>query len=181
MSINTTQLERFAATARTRLMGAVGARLDMALSAGSPIRVDEPGAAGELQHQVDAQGRDALVEQYAYRWFNRIIALRYMDVMGFTGLPVVSPASMTDPNGTPEILAAAKRGEYDPDIFEAPGTGNGMLRKRIQALLDGGTGNPNAQADAYGLLIQAACRYWHQYMPFMFPDTNSPAGRVDEL
>lgn len=181
MSINTTQLERFAAAARTRLMGAVGARLDMALSAGSPIRVDEPGAAGELQHQVDAQGRDALVEQYAYRWFNRIIALRYMDVMGFTGLPVVSPASMTDPNGTPEILAAAKRGEYDPDIFEAPGTGNGMLRKRIQALLDGGTGNPNAQADAYGLLIQAACRYWHQYMPFMFPDTNSPAGRVDEL
>ena len=181
MSINTTQLERFAATARTRLMGAVGARLDMALAAGSAIRVDEPGAAGELQHQVDAQGRDALVEQYAYRWFNRIIALRYMDVMGFTGMPVVSPSSLTDPNGTPEILAAAKRGEYDPDIFESLGTGNGMLRKRIQTLLDGATGNPNAQADAYGLLIQAACRYWHQYMPFMFPDTNSPAGRVDEL
>lgn len=182
MSItNTTRLERFAATCRTRLMGAVGARLDMAMAVGSNVRVDEPGAMIELQRQLDAHGRDAVVEQYAYRWFNRIIALRYMDVMGFTATPVVSPVTLTDQNGTPDILAAAKRGEYDPDMFDASGTGNGVLRRRVQSLLDNETGNPRAQADAYGLLIQAACRYWHRFMPFMFPDTNSPAGRVDEL
>ncbi len=182
MSItNTKSLERFAATCRTRLMGAVSARLDMALAPGSNVRVDEPGAMIELQHQLDAQGRDAVVEQYAYRWFNRIIALRYMDVMDFTATPVVSPVSLTNQNGMPGILAAAKRGEYDPDVFDASGTGNGVLRRRVQALLDNETGNPHAQADAYGLLIQAACRYWHRFMPFMFPDTNAPAGRVDEL
>lgn len=181
MTMNTTQLQRFASQARTRLMAAVRARLDRALAPNSDVQVNMGAAFLELQHQLAEQGEDALVEQYAYRWFNRIIAFRYMDVMGFTAMPVVSPVDLTDVNGVPAVLAAAKRGEYDLDVFTAPGTGNAQLHRQIEALFNGETASSNAQEDAYGLILQAECRYWHRFMPFMFPDTNIPAGRVDEL
>ncbi|KFI62074.1 BREX-1 system adenine-specific DNA-methyltransferase PglX [Bifidobacterium cuniculi] len=179
--MNTTQLQRFASQARTRLMAAVRARLDRALAPNSDVQVNMSKAFRELQHQLAEQGEDALVEQYAYRWFNRIIAFRYMDVMGFTAMPVVSPMDLTDANGVPAVLAAAKRGEYDQDVFTVPGTGNAQLHRQIEALFNGETASSNAQEDAYGLILQAECRYWHRFMSFMFPDTNAPAGRVDEL
>lgn len=201
--MNTAKLQAFAQQARRQLMSAVSARLDAALAPNSRARIDSGGAVeyleGELAREqkasggADAAARHALVERYAYRWFNRIIALRYMDVHGFTRIPVVSPADLVSPVALPELLAAAKRGEYDEEALAVPG--GEQVRQQVEALLNGAVqlagvaplgGMPQAddpQGAAYGLLLQAECRYWHSVMPFMFEGASGGANesKADEL
>lgn len=182
--MNTSKLQAFATDARRQLMNAVRARLDAALVPNSDAQVDDPRAFAFLQREIEQaggseQGRKHVVERYAYRWFNRIIAFRYMDVHGFTGTPVVSPAGLTSTNGLPEVLAAAKRGEYDSRVFSAHV--NNKAKERIEGLLSGSILADDPQGLAYGLLLQSECRFWNHNLPFMFENVGKEAGRVDEL
>ena len=184
--MNISALQSFASDARRRLMGAVSAKLDAALARGSSARADIPSAVERLEQEIrehgGEQGRQHVVERYAYRWFNRIIAFRYMDVHGFTAVPVVSAVELTDVNGLPGVLAAAKRGEYDEDVFGGSSTmGNAKLRDTVEALFNDSLQSDDPQGQAYGLLLQAECRYWSQFMPFMFERVDSTQGKVDEL
>lgn len=162
----------------------VRARLDAALVPNSDAQVDDPRAFAFLQREIEragggVEGRKHVVERYAYRWFNRIIAFRYMDVHGFTGTPVVSPAGLTSTNGLPEVLAAAKRGEYDSRVFSL--RVNDKAKERIEGLLSGSILADDPQGLAYGLLLQSECRFWNRNLPFMFENVGKEAGRVDEL
>ena len=182
--MNTSKLQAFATDARRQLMNAVQARLDAALVPNSDAQVDDPRAFAFLQREIEQtggseQGRKHVVERYAYRWFNRIIAFRYMDVHGFTGTPVVSPAGLTSTNGLPEVLAAAKRGEYDSRVFSLQA--NDKAKERIEGLLSGSILADDPQGLAYGLLLQSECRFWNRNLPFMFENVGKEAGRVDEL
>ena len=109
------------------------------------------------------KGKTHVADKVAYTWFNRLIALRFMDANGYTGIGVVSPA--TDQVGQPEVLAAAKRGQLDARVV------NGTNPATIAGLLNG-TRQPrpgvDAQAEAYALLLADYCRFWHGTMPFMF-------------
>lgn len=183
--MNTSKLSAFATDARRQLMNAVRARLDAALVPDSDAQVDDPRAFDFLQHEIERagggeEGRRHVVERYAYRWFNRIIAFRYMDVHGFTGTPVVSPAGLTSMNGLPEVLAAAKRGEYDDStVFSL--RANDKAKERIEGLLSGSIMADDPQGRAYGLLLQSECRFWNRNLPFMFESVVHESGRVDEL
>jgi hypothetical protein len=182
--MNTSKLQAFATDARRQLMNAVQARLDAALVPNSDAQVDDPRAFDFLQREIGQagggeEGRRHVVEHYAYRWFNRIIAFRYMDVHGFTGTPVVSPAGLTSTNGLPEVLAAAKRGEYDSRVFSL--RMNDKAKERIEGLLSGSILADDPQGLAYGLLLQSECRFWNRNLPFMFESVGKEAGRVDEL
>ena len=182
--MNTSKLQAFATDARRQLMNAVRARLDAALVPNSDAQVDDPRAFDFLQREIEqagggVEGRKHVVERYAYRWFNRIIAFRYMDVHGFTGTPVVSPAGLTSTNGLPEVLAAAKRGEYDSRVFSL--RVNDKAKERIEGLLSGSIMADDPQGRAYGLLLQSECRFWNRNLPFMFENVGKEAGRVDEL
>lgn len=182
--MNTSKLQAFATDARRQLMNAVRARLDAALVPNSDAQVDDPRAFAFLQREIEQaggseQGRKHVVERYAYRWFNRIIAFRYMDVHGFTGTPVVSPAGLTSTNGLPEVLAAAKRGEYDSRVFSL--RVNDKAKERIEGLLSGSILADDPQGRAYGLLLQSECRFWNRNLPFVFENVGKEAGRVDEL
>lgn len=182
--MNTSKLQAFATDARRQLMNAVRVRLDAALVPNSDAQVDDPRAFDFLQREIERagggeEGRKHVVERYAYRWFNRIIAFRYMDVHGFTGTPVVSPAGLTSTNGLPEVLAAAKRGEYDDRVFSL--RVNDKAKERIEGLLSGSIMADDPQVRAYGLLLQSECRFWNHHLPFMFESISKEAGRVDEL
>jgi len=188
--VNTAKLQAFAQDARRQLMNAVSAQLDATLAENSRARTDEPGAVRFLEKTIEDEtrksgsrdaARQALIEQYAYRWFNRIIALRYMDVHGFTNIHVVSPADLTSSTALPEILAAAKRGEYDEDALALPG--GEEIHDQVEALFNGTVQVPDPQGKAYGLLLLAECRYWHGVMPFMFEGAGDSARsyQADEL
>ena len=179
--MNTNKLQSFAAEARTSLMKAVRARIDAALEPNSLAQSDSPRAYWELTEEIrrnggGEQGRAKTAERHAYRWFNRIIALRYMDANEFTGVHVVSGEELDNPNALPAVLSAAKRGEFEDEIFGGVGTKSKVL-PTIQALLGGGKPSNDPQGDAYGLLLRSYCDYWHKFLPFMFDD----AGAADEI
>lgn len=165
--IDTRTLEAFAASARSQLMAEVEARLTAVLSPASTAREEFPSAIKALEKRIrhhggDAAGRRRVVEEQAYVWFNRIVALRFMDANGYTSPALVSPdggATM----GQPAVLAAAKRGEFDQQVFGST--------ERITGLLNGTITSPAPQEEAYGLLLRAYCAAWNRTMPFMFaPD-----------
>lgn len=166
--MDTTLLKSFATSARTELIREVGARITAVLAPGSPERVEQPRAVSALERAIsvgggDDKGKEHVADKVAYTWFNRIIALRFMDANGYTGIGVVSPAA--DQVGQPEILAAAKRGQVDGDVVKGPNAAT------VTGLLNG-TRQPrpgvDAQAEAYSLLLADYCRYWNRAMPFMF-------------
>ena len=165
--IDTRTLEAFAASARSQLMAEVEARLTAVLSPASTAREEFPSAIKALEKRIrhdggDAAGRRRVVEEQAYVWFNRIVALRFMDANGYTSPALVSPDGGATV-GQPAVLAAAKRGEFDQQVFGST--------ERITGLLNGTITSPSPQEEAYGLLLRAYCADWNRTMPFMFaPD-----------
>ena len=159
--MNIPALKSFAVRARTDLLAEMDARLTQVTAEGSLARLDSPEAVKELEKAVRSQGREQVVERAAYTWFNRLIALRFMDANGYTGISVVSPAAGAAA-GQPEILSAAKRGEFNDKVVRPP------QQKRVLALLDGAVPSPDPQGEAFTILLLEACRHWNQAMPFMF-------------
>ena len=165
--MNTAPLKNFATWARRELITQVSARLTAVLAPASPERVENQRAVSILERDIasaggGARGKDAITDRVAYTWFNRIIALRFMDANGYTGIGVVSPAHGQQ-TGQPEILADAKRGSIDPAVVS-----NKRTLDTITGLLDGTRASADAQGEAYTLLLAEYCRYWNRSMPFMF-------------
>jgi hypothetical protein len=154
-------LKSFATAARTDLLKEVKARLGVVLAPGSNSRVEHSEAVDALEVAIQREGRDAVVDRVAYTWFNRMIALRFMDANGYTAAGVVSPESGKTV-GQPQVLSDAKGGDFDSDVVSA------KTQDAVTALLNGTRPSQDAQRDAYGLLLEAYCRYWNKSMPFMF-------------
>lgn len=164
--METAPLKSFATWARTELIREVTARIAVVLAQASRERVEQPKSAAALEKAVSAagggdKGRSAAADRVAYTWFNRIIALRFMDANGYTGIGVVSPQAGVD-GGQPEILAEAKRGNIDPEVVSE------KIRETVTALLNGTRRSDDPQGEAYALLLAAYCRHWNRFMPFMF-------------
>lgn len=164
--METAPLKNFATWARNALIREVNARIAAVLAPGSSDRVEQSKAIAALDRAVAAagggeEGRAAVAEKVAYTWFNRIIALRFMDANGYTGIGVVSPQAGIEV-GQPEILAEAKRGVIDTEVASQE------TRTAVARLLDGTRTSSDPQSEAYALLLADYCRYWNRAMPFMF-------------
>ncbi|MEL0625438.1 BREX-1 system adenine-specific DNA-methyltransferase PglX [Salinibacterium amurskyense] len=159
--MDTSSLKNFAAGARSALHAEVAARLAVVLAEGSAARAEQAPAVSALERATERDGRDAVVERVAYTWFNRIIALRFMDANGYTGVGVLSPEAGKDV-GQPQVLSDAKGGEFDSNVVSP------KLQAEITALLNGTRQSGDGQGEAYGLLLEAYCRFWNRSMPFMF-------------
>jgi hypothetical protein len=161
--MDTAPLKSFATWARTELITEVNARIAAVLAPGASERVEEPAAVKALENAIRAAGGDArrIADKVAYTWFNRIIALRFMDANAYTGVGVVSPPR-GESTGQPEVLADAKRGVLDAQVVSR------RTAETITALLDGTRHSRDPQGEAYNLLLAEYCRYWHRSMPFMF-------------
>lgn len=164
--METAPLKSFATWARKALIDEVTARVKVVLAPASPERVEQPRVVAALEKAVSAAGggeagRAAVADRVAYTWFNRVIALRFMDANGYTSIGVVSPQAGVE-GGQPEILAEAKRGDVDTAIV---GT---KIRETVTGLLNGTRRSTDPQGEAYALLLAEYCRYWNRAMPFMF-------------
>ncbi|MBX7135694.1 MAG: BREX-1 system adenine-specific DNA-methyltransferase PglX [Fimbriimonadaceae bacterium] len=164
--MDTAPLKSFATWARTALIREVTARIAVVLAPASSQRVEQPKAVAALENAITAagggdKGRGAVADRVAYTWFNRIIALRFMDANGYTGIGVVSPQAGVEV-GQPEILAEAKRANIDPAVVSQ------QIRDTVTGLLNGSHRSDDPQGEAYGLLLAEYCRHWNRAMPFMF-------------
>ncbi|MEI6656810.1 MAG: BREX-1 system adenine-specific DNA-methyltransferase PglX, partial [Verrucomicrobiota bacterium] len=106
----------------------------------------------KLQDRISQHGFAQVMEAMAYTWFNRFVALRYMELHGYLehGYRVLS-----HPEGkpTPEILEHAEH-------VTLPGLD---AQQVINLKLDG-----SQDAELYRLLLVAQCNGLHEAMPFLF-------------
>lgn len=158
--MNTNALKRFAKEARIKLLDQVGRKLEFVLTQDSAELRGKENEIAQLKSKVQQVGKGQMIEMVAYSWFNRLMALRFMDANGYTLPKVVSPADGSTGNPTPEILQEAKAGNIDDGLQ--------LDRQRIKDLLGGRTSVADAHTEAYKMLLVAACNQWHTAMPFMF-------------
>ncbi len=157
--MNTSDLEKFARSARRQLIDQVSSRLDWVLNTDSVELREREDAVNALKKQISENSREEVTERIAYTWFNRFCALRFMDVNNYTTTGVVSPnQGFTQP----EILKSAKEGHIEDKLEPF------IDRQRINDLLIGKLPSSNPQAEAYRMLLVAVCNYYNSIMPFMF-------------
>lgn len=160
--MDSNRIKNLATGAREALRAEVSARLDAVLVEGSRERLESASQVSVIEADVREHGRDEVVDRAAYTWFNRLCALRFMDVNGYTPVPVVTPrVGQTQP----AILADARRGIFDPE-YEI----SSEVRRQIVALLTGSIPSMNAAEDAYSLLLRAACERYARPMSYLFAE-----------
>ncbi len=155
--MNTNNLKRFAKEARIKLLDQVGRKLEFVLTHDTAELRGKQREIDQLKIKISEQGKEQVIEMVAYTWFNRLMALRFMDANGYTIPKVITPLEgMTNP----EVLQNALGGNVEPELK--------LDRQRLNDLLDGKTAATDAHTEAYKMLLVASCNQWHSAMPFMF-------------
>ena len=173
--MNTNNIKKYAPIARRDFIEAVGKRLNQfgVYNKGNALTISEPTVSGSVM-QIDGNAFDAglapahkrlvlraeqlgfsaLVEQVAYTWFNRLCAIRFMELKpdylehGFRVLSHPEKANSF------EIL------DHAQDVAEALG----LERNHIVELKLAG----NKDESLYRELLLGQCHQLHQAMPFLF-------------
>ena len=105
----------------------------------------------DLIQQIKRKGYTQVIEEVAYTWFNRFIALRFMEVNN--SLPTHIRV-FSDSAGAfkPEILSSALQVELD-----------GLDRTRVAQMID-----TNQSEDLYRYLLLTQCNALNEALPKMF-------------
>ena len=171
-----TRLKRFAQEARRYLIDQVNTKLSEVLSPDSDAATYEktkPLYSALLLEVKKITGNESLpleidklkplAEYVAYTWFNRLTALRYMDLKHFNPVGIISPQTG---DSLPQILAEAKMGVIDASLIKPED------RQRVLGLLSGTVESTyhksDAQSEAYRILLLSACNNFGKYLPFLF-------------
>ena len=113
----------------------------------------------QIAERFDKEGED-FIEEVAYTWFNRLIALRFMDVNGITQPAVIST---DEEHPIPPLFVEAKAGKIDDALP--------LERERFFDLIDGKvSGIKDPDNEAYKMLFIAACNHYGKLMPTMFEE-----------
>ena len=146
MATNTAALKTFAQETRKKLISLISTKMDFILTQDTAELRGFESQIAKLKSAIASKGKDLVVEEVAYTWFNRVMALRYMDANGYTDLKVVTPGMG---QMRPEILQEAMAGNIDED-----------LRVKVD-------NNPK-EAVLYRRLLVAVCNQYGTSMPFLF-------------
>lgn len=118
---------------------------------GSPLESEEKKQLNELIDEVNKHGFEHVIEEVAYTWFNRFIALRYMEVNNYLPQKV---RVFTNENNEfkPELLTDAIHIELD-----------GLDKQKVFDYIE-----HNNQEDLYKYLLLTLCNDMNKYLPDMF-------------
>ena len=157
--MDSNRIARLAQGARDALRKDISNSLDRVLKPESAERLAFPEDVARVERLAKANP-DALVERVAYTWFNRLCALRFMDVRGYT--PVGCVTTRPD-ESLPAILADARQGILHPEFPLSQAN-----RQRVLSLLDGDTPAQDPLGEAYTLLLLSACDAYRDSMGYLF-------------
>ena len=162
--MNKTAIKNYAVWARRKLIESVKQRaFEMEITdggandpssdtvAGRPLGAAEKAQRAQLISEIRNRGYDTVMEEAAYTWFNRFIALRFMEVNGYLPSKV---RVFTDENGEfkPEILKQAMSIDLE-----------GLDRNRVFALLE-----TQDNEGLYQYLLITQCNALNEALPYMF-------------
>ncbi|MEA5141150.1 BREX-1 system adenine-specific DNA-methyltransferase PglX [Arcicella rigui] len=163
--MNTNALKKFAQETRKKLMQQIKARLDFVLHTDSPILREKATQIQKLREAIAQTSEEQIIEKVTYTWFNRLMALRFMDVNEYQPLNIriITPK---DAYTLPELLDEAKQGHIPEELLE--GSRPLVNSQKIYDLLDGKIPSNDPQNEAYQLLLIGACNHLHKSFPFLF-------------
>ena len=162
--MNKSAIQKFAMWARTTLMEQVRQRAfqygitkdgygeeNAGTVNGMALSPQEQRQRRELVREIQAKGYDQVVEEVAYTWFNRFIALRYMEVNNYL------PSHI-------RVFSNAQ-GAFDPEILkeahhiDLPGLDQGKVAEYIEK---------NEAEALYRYLLLTQCNALNESLPKMF-------------
>lgn len=118
---------------------------------------DEKSQLNELVREVRKNGFEHVIEEVAYTWFNRFIALRYMEVNNYLPRDLRVRVFTNENNEfKPEILSEALHLEM-----------NGLDTQKVFDYIE-----QNKQEELYKYLLLTLCNEMNEYLPFMFTSVN---------
>lgn len=162
--MNKSAIQKFAMGARTMLMEQVAQRAyqygitkdgygdaNAVTVNGKALSTQEQSQRRELVREIQAKGYDQVMEEVAYTWFNRFIALRYMEVNNY--LPShIRVFSNAQGAFDPEILKVAHQ-------IDLPGLDQGKVAEYIE----------KSETEAlYRYLLLTQCNALNEGLPKMF-------------
>ena len=161
--MNKPAIQKFAIWARNELISQVSQRAyqygidekncDASLEAvgGRLLSAEEKSQRRELVRQIEAKGYAQVMEEVAYTWFNRFIALRFMEVNNYLTSHI---RVFSDGNGAfkPEILSDALH-------VDLPGLDTAKVAEYIEA---------NDTETLYRYLLLTQCNALNDSLPMMF-------------
>ena len=174
-------IKKFAIDARNKLIASVTDKAGMlgitpdncseAITKGSDFEVYKTAAGTEvtlnkkqceqrrkLVDQINARGFEAVVEEVAYTWFNRICAIRFMEVNDY-----MYPVRV-------RVLSSEKEGKNEPDVVTmAPDIDWDFTDKEREEIIDAKMNN--RLHDLFRMLFIKQCNLLHEVLPGLFEET----------
>ena len=179
--MNKNAIKKFAIDARNKLIASVTDKVGMlgitsdncseAITKGADFEVYKTAAGTEvtlnkkqceqrrkLVDQIHARGFEAVVEEVAYTWFNRICAIRFMEVNDY-----MYPVRI-------RVLSSEKEGKNEPDVVTmAPDIDWNFTDKEREEIIDAKMNN--RLDDLFRMLFIKQCNLLHEVLPGLFEET----------
>ena len=165
--MNKSGLKKFATNIRIELLSLVKTKVDYFLKldiSNLPIEFKSyESSIKEIKNRctsdekLDKSKYEDFIEEVSYIWFNRLVALRFMDVNDITDTKVISPL---DGHTIPAIFTEAKSGNISEDL--------NIDRNQFFNILDKKVESKDGDNECYKMLFISTCNYYSSIMPFMF-------------
>lgn len=159
--MNKSALKKFATSMRTELIGSLKNKIEYLLSdrykENLALYSSNKDSIEKIRERYSKEKED-FIEEVAYIWFNRLIALRFMDANEITATLTVSS---TDEQPIPQVFIDAKAGTIDEELSLDKQKFFDLIDKKISGIKD-------SDNEAYKLLFISICNYYSKLMPFMF-------------
>jgi len=161
--MNKSALKRFATTMRRELISVVQTKVDFLLSDAYKENLalydTNKKYIAQIAERYSKNGDD-FIEEVAYTWFNRLVALRFMDVNGIT---LAQTISTTEEQPIPQIFVDAKAGNIEDDLNLNRELFFDLIDKKVAGVKD-------SDNQAYKMLFISVCNYYGKLMPYMFEE-----------
>ena len=110
-----------------------------------------------LVSQIESRGFEAVVEEVAYTWFNRICAIRFMEVNDYL------------PNRV-RVLSSEKEGKMEPDVVtQAPDVDLDLTAQEKEEIINWKMSGTSEDTDKlYCKLFLKQCHQLHDILPGLF-------------
>lgn len=110
-----------------------------------------------LVSQIESRGFEAVVEEVAYTWFNRICAIRFMEVNDYL------------PNRV-RVLSSEKEGKMEPDLItQAPDVDLDLTTQEKEEIINWKMSGTSEDTDKmFGKLFLKQCHQLHDVLPGLF-------------
>lgn len=179
--MNKNAIKKFAIDARKKLIASVTDKAGMlgitpnncseAITKGADFEVYKTAAGTEvtlnrkqceqrrkLVDQIHSRGFEAVIEEVAYTWFNRICAIRFMEVNDY-----MYPVRV-------RVLSSEKEGKNEPDVLTmAPDIDWNFTDKEREYIIEAKMNNQ--LDDLFKMLFIKQCNLLHEVLPGLFEET----------